>query len=575
MRIYKITMKNYRCFEDISFDFPNYYTAICGKNDAGKSTIIRALRQTIAQMGSYTDMFSFRHRVIADYDDDFTSWRKSEKGTEPIELALVLLVHSQNDEVLYRYLNEYLLGLEDTTPLPTDASLEVTVSFRYNPDGAPPDVTITIGTESFNGPKATRVVKELKSDYPILFHNSTAISEYNYWNTRLGEFLETFAPDETRALSRRRNTLQRGVGDIVKKIEDEIRPLIVRLSDLPRLSLRAAEIPVESMPLTFSFGERDFSHALEEWGSGTRNRTLTLMTMFTASKVKQVSASVDKVTPIVLIEEPESYLHSSAQAEFGRILQDLAKELEIQVIVSTHSPFMLSHEDPTANLLLARKTTSNRRLRASTLVETSGDSWKEPFVHALGISGADYAPLKELFFGSQDCVILCEGGTDKAYLELLRRPEHGDRALKFEGRIHVLDGIDQVNVGLLKFVSGMPAQFVITCDLDRAGDIKTKCEQADLQIGVHLLKVGKNEPGMRRIEGLIPQPIRDAVANENTDLVDQLQSDDKRERKSAGDRLKTLYFEKFEATARPRTEDYEDFYKLADKIMKAISKQKI
>jgi hypothetical protein len=37
-----------------------------------------------------------------------------------------------------------------------------------------------------------------------------------------------------------------------------------------------------------------------------------------------------------MIEEPECFLHPSAQAEFGRILRDLAEEFQVQVIITTH-----------------------------------------------------------------------------------------------------------------------------------------------------------------------------------------------------------------------------------------------
>jgi hypothetical protein len=51
------------------------------------------------------------------------------------------------------------------------------------------------------------------------------------------------------------------------------------------------------------------------------------------------SATEDRSTPVFLVEEPESFLHPSAQAEFGQVLNGLAEELHIQIIATTHRDF--------------------------------------------------------------------------------------------------------------------------------------------------------------------------------------------------------------------------------------------
>ena len=43
MIIKKITAKNYRSLEDIEIEFNPYYNALSGKNNSGKSNIIKAI----------------------------------------------------------------------------------------------------------------------------------------------------------------------------------------------------------------------------------------------------------------------------------------------------------------------------------------------------------------------------------------------------------------------------------------------------------------------------------------------------------------------------------------------------
>lgn len=43
MKIKDIHLKNFRSFEDCKIEFEDFYTAICGKNNSGKSNIVRAI----------------------------------------------------------------------------------------------------------------------------------------------------------------------------------------------------------------------------------------------------------------------------------------------------------------------------------------------------------------------------------------------------------------------------------------------------------------------------------------------------------------------------------------------------
>ena len=73
MRLTSITAKNYRTLEDIKLIFANHYCTISGKNNAGKSCVIRLLSALFRGEPAYpwiTDGFRF------DYKEDKTQWIK-------------------------------------------------------------------------------------------------------------------------------------------------------------------------------------------------------------------------------------------------------------------------------------------------------------------------------------------------------------------------------------------------------------------------------------------------------------------------------------------------------------------
>ncbi|WP_083853536.1 AAA family ATPase [Synechococcus sp. PCC 6312] len=142
---------------------------------------------------------------------------------------------------------------------------------------------------------------------------------------------------------------------IAQKHKEEIVDLLGRLDDKYEVEIAIPRMNLERFPMAISLGDKKHGVPLQDWGSGTQNRTKILLSLLQARRMSQSASESDKITPIIIIEEPESFLHPSAQAEFGKLLQDLSKEFQVQVIATTHSPHMLSLEQPNCNLLLCRK----------------------------------------------------------------------------------------------------------------------------------------------------------------------------------------------------------------------------
>ncbi len=54
MKIIGLRTKNYRTLESLDLSFPTFYTAICGKNDSGKTNIIKALQAIMGEEGPFS-----------------------------------------------------------------------------------------------------------------------------------------------------------------------------------------------------------------------------------------------------------------------------------------------------------------------------------------------------------------------------------------------------------------------------------------------------------------------------------------------------------------------------------------
>ena len=157
-------------------------------------------------------------------------------------------------------------------------------------------------------------------------------------------------------LSNAAKAVQRKTRQLVKGHRDDLNGLLGKLTDKYDVEFTTFEgHGAREMPLGINLRDKKVEVPINDWGSGTQNKTYILMSLLQAKRIKVLEGTEEKITPIVVVEEPESFLHPAAQAEFGGLLQELAEELGIQIVVSTHSPFMLNRVAPAANILLRRR----------------------------------------------------------------------------------------------------------------------------------------------------------------------------------------------------------------------------
>ena len=367
-----------------------------------------------------------------------------------------------------------------------------------------------------------------------------------------------------------KRTVNRGLAKISKSQQAEFEGLLGRLQTKYKVGLSMPAFDFGYLPFSITLGDRKFEVPLDGWGSGTKNRTLVLLALFRARQIGDSEPSAEKITPVIIVEEPESFLHASAQAEFGRVLQELAEEFQVQVIVTTHSPYLLNLKEPGSNILLRRRS-AYRQLRETELLDTGGENWMAPFGQALGLDPEEFKPWKSMLLADADSILLVEGETDKEYFEMLRSPKHGANRLLFQGEIMSYEGTGALsNTILLRFVKNRFRKFFFTFDLDAAGRIERTLRTLQLEKGEHYMPIGLNAAGKRNIEGLLPKSITTAVYKKNADLVQAATCGTKEEQERAKSQLKRRLLDEFKIKATPGSDSFGNFYTLAKLIDKAL-----
>jgi len=564
MRLRSANIRNYRTLESLDLAFPSSYAAICGPNDSGKTNVVRALRALVR--GEAPGPFAFPNDDEFSPKDDYPKWKDTEPAKQEMSFDVTVELDKTRDIGFYQFVVTQLKLENPANPL----ALQITVSYRG--DRPEPSVVVSTGHATYSDLDAQQVLKKLQSSRSILFHNSTETeTRYVYPRRSVAGHIREITGQHEPLVESMKKTVSRGLAKISKSQQAEFEGLLGRLQTKYKVGLSLPPFDFGYLPFSITLGDRKVEVPLDDWGSGTKNRTLILLALFRARQIGESDPSASKITPVLIIEEPESFLHPSAQAEFGRVLQDLSEEFQVQVVVTTHSPYLLNLKDPASNILLSRRTSYNQ-LRATERVDTTGDNWMAPFGVALGLDAEEFKPWKEMMLGPADTILLVEGDTDKKYFEMLRAPEHGSNRLLLQGDIVPYEGTGSLsNTVLLRFIKNRHRRFFVTFDLDAVDRVEKPLKGLQLEKHKHYLPIGHNVAGKRNIEGLLPEVVTKAVYEANASLVQAATAGTKDEQDSAKRKLKALLLEEFEKKATAGPEFFGNFYALTKVINKAIS----
>lgn len=561
MIIKRLITKNYRSLEDLDIEFNPYYNALSGKNNSGKSNIIRAL----------LTFLTYDFRILREYNSsginfpsDYPYWKKKDKVKDDILIEIDVELDETLDAGLFKFIKELIFKDEKEFK----DSVEI-LKIIATQEAEQKDTKIKLifgGHEITDEYKRDELLNRLRSSSSVLFHNSTENEPFFLSRSKRDSLISYLGKEDRTEITKRKESLENEVKKSLKKHQTEFGSLLGRLDDKYDVSLGISSLNLERESVEISLKEKGIEVSLEDWGSGTKNRTLILLNLMNAKRVQNSNSVNDILTPVVIIEEPESFLHPSAQAEFGRILQDIAIEFKVQIIVATHSPYLLSHKLPSANILLERNLSTSRK--GSEITNTSGDKWYEPFALSLGISGEDFGPLKSTIFSGSNDIILVEGESDKEYFELLKDNKHGISKLKFTGEIFAYGGAGNIkNNILLRFIKERFKRFVVTVDLDKFHEVKSAFETLGLKENCEYIVIGKNETGKKCIEGLIPHNLLSKVYSDNVDLV-QKAMENSNDGKIARSDLKSKILKAFKIEGQIELSNFVEFYKISKTLNK-------
>lgn len=408
MNIKKLTVDGFRCLLGFEVKFEDDLTVIVGENDAGKSSLIECLK--VVTQGRNVEKDDFNHNLTQIKISVFTDEFKFEKIYD---------------------LNEYSVVEADLTASPTEEYIEKIRNWLSDEDldlddqGEQEKVKLTAKTiglpvrsNSNIANLKTAILGKFNSDDTEIVgatfpkFNNIQLDGRHFENVS-GFFKEVFLKGKQSEIWDEKITEDQTIEEFVKgkinsyssHIEQSIKDTGV-LSRMQLFLKDLTEVKIEpiyqkkdlNIDAKVKFMEHGEEVSIDKKGDGTKRR----ITMALLEYKKEQSLLEHDASTIYLLDEPDTHLHVKAQIEFLETVKGFADNGS-QVILTTHSPFIINSVKP-KKLRLLENRNNHSKIR---YIKSDPDS-ADTILRALGIENT------YLFFSKH--IIIVEGETEEKFI---------------------------------------------------------------------------------------------------------------------------------------------------------------
>lgn len=436
MKIKKFTIKNFRSITDTQTINVRDLTVLVGKNNEGKSNILKALDKAMMILMDTTEAYN-RYGYAQyqankfNFDKDFPFNLKEEESKE----SLISITFELNSED--RLNIQSLIGFDIMDSVTLELKItEKGVDKKYKYANA--EIVNLIRSDPTNSNKVFKYITS-HLDYIYIPAVRTENKTLEIINRLASESLKSLNSDHEyiKALSIIEQKKQAKLDEIAKKVLEPIKTFIPKISDL-QIKLKESE--------TYSKKEYDVRindgnmTSLETKGEGIKS-------LFALAMMNETSQH-DKYR-IIAIEEPESHLHPEAIHQLKPVLQSLSESN--QIFISTHNPVFIARDNVSSNIIINEG------------IAKPAKSIKE-IKEVLGVQLSDNLT-------SADYIIIVEGKDDEQSLNTLL-PLLSDKAkeLLHNGKLLItsMGGSDNLSAKT-NFYQGLVCKYIAIVDNDSAG----------------------------------------------------------------------------------------------------------
>lgn len=487
MRLKRLQAQGFRSLAQLQIDFDNDLTIVVGENDAGKTSLIECLKVVTQGRSISLDDFPFNHNeIIITVEIDNFIFEKRYRKTNSNTIDEDPLQASPSQE----YTIETLARLQPTNP---NAEQEETHEFIKSTARI---FGLTVRSNSVIANLRNQLLEKLSTGNNLVIHDAT-FPKFNsiqldgrHFENVPAFFKEVFLKEKQTSIWQEQvnenTTIENFVKNHLEQYSDQVTEQIHNLGIIEKLQLflpELTEVKVEpifhardlNMDAKVKFLENNNEISIDNKGDGTKRR----MTMALLEFKKEQSKIPNDNQTIYLLDEPDTHLHVKAQLDLISTIEGFAS-LGDQVIMTTHSPFIVNAVKPSQVRLL-------KRHNGSSILKslTSDPTHSSKVLRALGIENT------HLFFSRK--ILIVEGETEEGFIPAQYLKQTG-RTIS-SGLIKVINvhGVQNI-IGFARAILELhdPQKIFILCDNDASPELQQLIEQLNIPQS-HRYQIGARE----------------------------------------------------------------------------------
>lgn len=393
MRLKTLYVKGFRNFKEVTVNL-NEHSLIIGANDVGKTNLIYALRILL-------------DRSFSDYD---------------YELAESdFFAYEDTHEIIIRAFFEEITEECVIARLPGKISDDGKMVLQYA-------ATINNGKVEYQffcgKSESDEDLKEIDSPYYRKYLNLKYISSrrefWNYINKTKKELLLQAKENRTVDVVEADDALYDEIEQKLQEVDSKIPQLSYVKNATEHLNKELDKLSIHNreQQVVFDTASTDIDRVIQnvsvtsKYGDkkliiGGEGRINQIYLSLWASQNQHTEISNE--ASLICVEEPEAYLHPHQQREVAAYL---GRTLKGQVILSSHSPYIVSEFSPNSIIRLYKQNTHDTSVASNGCSEVIAEGI-EDFGYRMSVIPA------EAFFS--DCVILVEGPSEMVFYKTLAK----------------------------------------------------------------------------------------------------------------------------------------------------------
>ena len=257
MKILSLSAKNFRTLEDISISFNKSYCTLSGKNNSGKSSIIRLLTTLLVK--EYNRPY-FLDDIDYVYKDDKTQWIKE---SPDIEAQYVLEMTRNDDLSLFKYIEKItsLNFSKDAINIVIDMKIDSRDKVVFS---------VCVDNQKQLEDTSKDIVEKMKNSNVLFIHNSTLSHEEIYYGRGRGISLyEMFlSSDEQKQIIEAQKSVQHKISLLAKDHKKELNRLLGKLNDKYDVDFTTLENGyTRRVPFSINLKDKNVEIPLSDWGT--------------------------------------------------------------------------------------------------------------------------------------------------------------------------------------------------------------------------------------------------------------------------------------------------------------------